>query len=200
MRRLNTTTMLGGWAVAMLFALPALAAEGGAAEPSIFAGTIGNAIVTLIIFALVITILGRLAWAPMLKLLNDRERRIRESLENAKREREEAEQLLADYRAQLDKAKSEAGGIIEQGRRDAEEVRRRIQDEARGEADQMIARAKREIELATESAKSEVYDLAADLAVGVASRVIEKELSADDHRALISESLKRIAAEKPKLN
>lgn len=186
----------------MLFCLtaPALGAEHGE-TPSIFEGSIGNFIFTLIIFGLVIYILGKLAWKPLLTVLNEREKTIRESLESARKECQDAEQLLADYKAQLEKGRSEASAIVEEGRRDADVVRRRLQEEARAEADALLERARREIRLATDAAVKELYDQTAELSVRVAAGVIGKELSEDDHHRLLAESLEQMkSVDDSKLN
>ncbi|MFO0837662.1 MAG: F0F1 ATP synthase subunit B [Phycisphaerae bacterium] len=170
--------------------------DGGAEhEPAnLFAGDIGNAVFTLIIFFVLIGVLGKYAWKPLLSVLEQREQAIRGSLEQARRERLDAEKLLAQYRQQIDRAREEATGIVDEGKRDAEAVRRRIHDEARQEADQMVARAKREIELATSTAVKELYDQTTELTVQLAGTVARKSLTPDDHRALIKESLERIQA------
>lgn len=169
------------------------ASESHEEAASIFAGGIGNAIVTLIIFGIVVYVLGTRAWPPLLKSINDREAMIRKSIEDARRQSEESQKLLAQYQTQLDRARTEATAIVEEGRRDAEAVRRKIQDDARKESDEMVARARREIQLATDSAIKELYDKTADLAVQVAGGIIRKELKADDHRGLVKESLDRMA-------
>jgi F-type H+-transporting ATPase subunit b len=169
-------------------------------QPDIFAGTIGNSIVTLVIFALVVFILGKYAWPLILHGLNEREKRIRESLEDARREREEAERVLEKYTRQIEQARTEASQIVDAGRRNAQEVGRRVQEEARQEAAQMVERAKREIQLAADAAKKEVYDLTAELAVDVAGRIIRKKLSPQEHTELVEESLARMRAEDAKMN
>lgn len=184
--------------LAILFATPALSAE-SAEQPSIFAGGIGNFIITLIIFGLVIIILGKFAWPPLMRVLAEREQTIRESLEDARREREEAEVLLQKYRQQIEQARVEASKIVDVGRRNAEEVSRRVQEAARRDAAQMVERAKREIQLAADAAKKDVYDLSAELAVDVARRIISKELSPEDHKDLVAESLERMRERDAKL-
>lgn len=171
------------------------AAHGPADESAaqkLFRGDIGNIIITLVIFFVLLGVLGKTAWKPLLGVLEQRERTIRDSLEQAQRERHEAQELLKQYTVRIDRARLEASAIVDEGKRDAEAVRRRIQDEARREADEMIARARREIQLATDAAVKSVYDQAADLAVQVAGRIIHKELRPDDHRALVNESLERM--------
>jgi hypothetical protein len=101
---------------------PAAHAAGAHAEEhksSIFDGGIGNSIVTLAIFGIVLYVLGKYAWPPLIKVLNDREYAIRTSLENAAKERKEAEKLLAQYKEQIDKARVEATAIVDEGRRGA---------------------------------------------------------------------------------
>jgi len=177
---------------------PVLAAEGE--KPDIFTGGIGNAIVTLVVFVAVVVILGKYAWPPLMRVLREREQTIRESLEHARREREEAERVLEKYTRQIEQARTEASEIVEAGRRSAAEVGRRVQEEARREGAQMVERARREIGLATDAAKKEVYDLAAGLAVDVAGRIIRKELSPRDHKELVEESLARMRAEDAKMS
>ena len=182
----------------MALASPALASEAG--EPDIFAGGIGNAIVTLIVFAVVVFVLGKWCWPPLVRVLNEREQTIRESLEDAKRERDEAERVLEKYTRQLEQARVEASAIIDTGRRNAEDVARRVQDQARQEAAQMVERAKREIRLAAADAQKDVYDLAAELAVDVAGRIVRKKFSAADHKELVAESLDRMRAAEAEMN
>lgn len=169
-------------------------------QSNIFAGSIANAIITLVIFLLVVWVLGKFAWPPVLQALNDREATIRRQLEEAKAEREAATKLLTDYQAQLDKAREEASAIVAEGRRDAETTARRIQDEARRESEETIARARREIQLATDTARKELHDEAAELAVRVARRVVRKELAPADHKELVAEALREMAATGGKLN
>jgi F-type H+-transporting ATPase subunit b len=140
----------------------------------------------------VIIILGKYAWKPLLNVLHERERTIRDSIENARRERAEAQRLLEDYKRQLEQARQEATTIVEEGRRDSEAVRQRIQEEARQQADEMIERARREIRLATDAAVKELYDQTADLAVQVASGILKREIKPDEHRDLVQESLERM--------
>ena len=174
--------------------------EHAAAEPDPFAGGLGNALFTLLIFGAVVIILGKKAWPPLIQTLSEREHAIRGALEEAKREREEADKLLAKYKEQIEQARQEATAIVDEGRRDADVVRRRIHDETRAEAADMIERAKREIQLATDTAIKELYDRTADLAVDVAGGIIRKELKATDHEALVSESLERMQGHGGHLN
>src|SRR5215213_1566620 len=108
-----------------VLAAPVLAQEHGAQEPAAnnpFAGDIGNALWTLVIFGLVVVVLGKFAWGPLLRGLQAREEFIRESLEKARIERETAEIRLREYEERLATARAEATAIVEEGRRDADAV------------------------------------------------------------------------------
>ncbi len=165
----------------------ALAAEGG--EENLFAGDLGNMIWTLVIFVAVLIVLGKFAWGPLLSSLQERERFIHDSLAQAKDDREAAEARLKEYSDKLDDARAEATAIVEEGRRDAEVVKQRIEDEARAEADRMTERAKREIDIAKQTAIKELYSTSASLATDMAARVLKKQISAEDHERLIAEAL-----------
>lgn len=161
-------------------------------KSNIFAGDLGNVIWTTVVFGIVVVILGRKAWPPLIQALNERENFIRQSQEQAKKLKEEADKLLADYKAQLDRARLEASAIVDEGRRDAEVVRKQIQEQARKESDEMVARAKREIKLATDAAITELYDRASTVAIDLAGGLIRKSLNTDEHRRLAKEALEQI--------
>lgn len=182
--------------IVIVCAAPVLAAEAeapgvGAEEhkPALLTFDPGSAIWTIIVFIGLLLILRAFAWNPLLKALRDREKFIQESIDAAAREREASEKLLAEYKAQLDRARAEATAIVAEGRRDAEVVRKRIQDEARKEAEAMLERARREIRLATDAAVRDLYDRTAELSLQLAGTLISKELKLDDHRRLVDESL-----------
>ena len=161
--------------------------HGGGANP--FAGDVGNAIWTVVIFLLVVFVLGKFAWKPILGALQKREDFIRDSLAQAKHEREEAKRHLAEYTAKLDQARAEASSIVDEGRRDAEVLRHKIEENAKKEATAMLDRAKREIGIAKDTAVKEIYTLSAKLATDMASKIIRKELSPHEHERLINDSI-----------
>lgn len=172
------------------------AAEGGGISP--FSGDVGNALWTLIIFALVLFVLGKFAWGPILSGLQTRENFIRESLEAARRDREQAEARLREYEERLATARAEATAIVDEGRRDAEVVKRRVEEETKAEADRMIERARREIQIATESATKDLYRLSTRLATDMATRIVGRELSPQDHERLIAEAIRGVESSAPR--
>jgi len=168
------------------------AAGGGHGEeemPPLLQFDPGAAVWSIVIFVLLLVLLRATAWKPILRVLNEREEFIQKSLDDARLERQEAERLLAEYKAQLERARQEAGAIVEEGRRNAEEVRRRIQQEAREEAQDILERARRDIRLAKDAAIKDLYDQTAELAVRVASGILKKEISPEAHRQLVADSL-----------
>lgn len=178
----------------LALAVPAMAqeAEHAAGGNNLFAGDVGNAVWTLVIFGLVVFVLGKFAWGPILNTLQTREAFIREALETAKHERETAEARLREYEARLAAARGEASAIVDEGRRDAEVVKHRIEADAKRESDKMIERARREIQIATDTATKELYTLSAKLATQVAAQILDRELTAQDHQRLIAEGIKGI--------
>ena len=174
-----------------LTVLPLHAAEEGSAL-SPFAGNLGNAIWTLVIFAIVVIVLGKFAWGPVLGLLQQREEFIQRSLSEAKRDRDEAEARLKDYAARLQSAQAEAAAIIEQARRDADRLREDLRQRARAEADTLIANAQRQIQLETTRAVQQLRHEAVDLSVEIASKLLQRNISKEDNERLIDEALRHI--------
>ena len=178
---------------AMLFPTVAVAAEGaaqhGGDQPSLFTGDLGNVIWSLATFLAVLFVLGKFAWKPILGALQKREDFIRDSLAAAKRDRDEAERRLKEYSDKIVAARSEATAIVDEGRRDAEVVKRQIEEESKAEAKAILERARREIQIATDSAVKELYSLTAKLATDVAAKIIRKELNPREHERLVKESI-----------
>ncbi|HNQ22891.1 MAG TPA: F0F1 ATP synthase subunit B [Phycisphaerae bacterium] len=167
-------------------------AEHGEGATSPFAGDVGTAIWTLVIFVLVLVVLGKFAWGPILRGLQKREDFIFQQLQQAKQEREQAAVLLADYSTKLQAAQAEASAIVAEGRRDAEVLRAKLEQQGKANGEALLERARREINLATDAAVKDLYTLSARLATDVAARVIGKELTAQDHERLIAESIEQI--------
>jgi len=176
-----------------LATLPLYAAEEHAAEAlSPFAGNLGNALWTLVIFAIVVVVLGKFAWGPVLSMLQQREQFIHKSLSDAKRDRDEAEARLKDYAAKLQSAQAEAVAIIEEARRDAERLREELRQRAKSESDTILKNAERQIELQTTRAVQQIRQEAVDMSVAIASKIIQRNISKEDNEKLINEALKQI--------
>lgn len=169
----------------------------GAATP--FAGNVGNAIWTVVIFLLVLLVLGKYAWAPILRGLQAREDFIRTALEQAKRDREEAEARLKEYADKIQQARSEASALVDEGRRDAEALKHKILAEAKHEHDLLLERARREIDVARETAIKDLYTAAARLTTQVAAKILRREIQPADHERLIRDAVEALG-EEPRSN
>ena len=185
MKKLLTVALLA------LTTLPISAAEQGAAL-SPFAGNLGNAIWTLAIFVIVVVVLGKFAWGPILSLLQERENFIHKALSDAKHDREQAEANRRDYTAKLQAAHAEAAALVEEARRDAERLREEIRQKARTEAENTLANAQRQIQLETSRALEQIRREAVDLSVMIASKIIQRNLTKEDNERLIDEALKQV--------
>jgi F-type H+-transporting ATPase subunit b len=174
-----------------LTALPIHAAEDAAAL-SPFAGDVGNAIWTLGIFLIVVIVLGKFAWGPVLGLLQQREEFIHRALSDAKQDRDEAEARLKEYAAKLQSAHAEAATLVEEARRDGERLREEIRQRARSEADKLLGNAERQIQLETSRALEQIRKEAIDLSVMIASKIIQRNLTKEDNERLIDEALKQV--------
>lgn len=147
---------------------------------------------TIAVFVVLVLILSRTAFKPILTGLEKRESFIRDSLASAKRDREAAEARLKKYEEKLECARDEAAAILEEGRQSAETIRRRIEEEARRSGEQMIERAKREIDNARDKALKAVYDESADMAATLAGTVLKRQMSPEEHQRLMLDALREL--------
>jgi len=150
----------------------------------------GMMIWTWITFFIVLGILSKVALKPMLNTINSREDQIRGDIENAKKQRDEAEELLNKHTEMMAGAESEAQKIIKENQQLAEKTKQGMIDEARKEADKIIENAKAEIERQKESALSSLRAEIADLAVGAAEKIIIQKLDKKAHDDVINEYIK----------
>ena len=189
------------WFVCMVLAPAgaALAAEHGAAEethggggPDIFSGDWGTVILTVSVFVVLLVILRKWAWKPILMSLQKREDHIRNSIENAERTRDEAEATLLKYQEQLAQAQTQAQAIIDKGRAEADTLARELMDKAKEQGKVLRQQAEQDIVRARDEALEHIYQQAGDFATEMARKIIKRDLNAEDHRALLSESLSQL--------
>jgi F-type H+-transporting ATPase subunit b len=146
-------------------------------------------------FLIVLAVLMKFAFPALKKGLKDREEKIRDDLESASQAREEAEAEAAQYRAQIGDARSEANVIIEDARADAERIRREVVGRAEAEAAEVRERAQEDIRLAQERAMSDLRAQVADLSIGLAERVVERNLDRDTQMALVESYISSVGNE-----
>ncbi|MXX72999.1 MAG: F0F1 ATP synthase subunit B [Gemmatimonadetes bacterium] len=161
-------------------------AEHEVAWESLFAPDIGLAIWTLLTFLTLLFILGRFAWKPLLGALDAREKGIQDNIDEARNQREEAEELLDRHREQLAEGRRQAQAVVAETRAAAETLRKELEARAREETQAMLANARREIERERKAAVEAVRAEAVDVALAVASRLLGERLDADRDRQLAS--------------
>jgi F-type H+-transporting ATPase subunit b len=178
----------------VLAALPAvaLAQEHGETVLSPFAGDIGNALWTLVIFVVVVVVLGKFAWGPILDQLKTRESYIHDALSSAKQQKDAADATLKEFTEKLRAARADADTIIAQGRADAERVREEGRQKAKDEAETIRLNAQRQIQLETGRALQQIRHEAAELSVLIASKLIQRNLTQEDNQRLIDEALAQV--------
>jgi F-type H+-transporting ATPase subunit b len=147
----------------------------------------GLAIWTIVTFLLLVFVLGRYAWKPMLAMLSQREQTIREALDEAHKAKEDSETLLAKNRAILADARNQANEVLEKARQDSEQRRAELMEKARQESDVLLERSREEINRQKRLAIRELRAEAADLAIAAASRVVGTSLDQESHRQLVDE-------------
>jgi F-type H+-transporting ATPase subunit b len=174
-------------ATALLAVLPAplLAAQESGGGGGLFSVDPGLAVWTIVVFLLVLLVLGRFAWAPILGALDAREEGIRGSIDQAKQLRAEAAELLEEHRRQLADARRQAQEIVAESRNAADRLGREIQDKARQEGERIVERARAEIEREKDAALAEIREEAVELALAAASRLLRERLTDEKDRALV---------------
>jgi F-type H+-transporting ATPase subunit b len=147
-----------------------------------------------ITFLALIVVLRRFAWGPIVRMLDERERTIRDAIDQAKNERAEAEKLLAQQKASLAQARREAADLAKKGQQEVEALRAELTARAKKEADDMIASARRTIDEEKGKAVTELRAQVADLAVAAATRIVKSSLDDTVQRALVEEYLRDLPA------
>ncbi len=153
----------------------------------------GMAVWTLLTFLTLLFILGRFAWKPMLAALDAREKRIQSDIDEARRQRDEAEALLARQREQLAEGRRQAQGLMAESRAAAETLRKELEARAREETRTMIEGARNEIERERKAAIDAVRQESVDVALAVASRILGERLDAQRDRKLAREFIEELA-------
>ena len=163
--------------------------EHGGGGASFLIPDVAVAIATILVFVLLLVVLKKAAWGPILSGLQAREKGIRDAIEGAEKANADAKAMLADYTQKVGKAAEEARAILEEGRRDAEQLKARIVAEGTAEAARERERALRDIEIARQGALKDVYDQVAVVATDVAGRILGERLDPAGHRRLVDEAV-----------
>jgi F-type H+-transporting ATPase subunit b len=147
---------------------------------------------TIVTFLVLLALLAKYAWRPLLEALEARQNSIRKSLDDAQTAKQELERLNAESSQIIARARVEADAIITQSRSDGDRLRDEIRQKARAEADNIVKSAERQIQLETTRALEQIRHEAVDLSVMIASKIIQRNLSKEDNQRLIDEALQQV--------
>ncbi len=176
-------------ALLMLHPAVAMAAEDDA---DIFAGEIYQAVAALLAFTILVLLLRKYAWGPLLKGLKDREDKIRNDLADAEKAAADARKTLEQYQQQLNKAHEDAKAITEQAKREAEAMNQQLRQQTERELQVMRQRAREDIAAAAEQALASVYEQAAVISSDIAARILQREVNAADHEKMVGAALEEL--------
>jgi F-type H+-transporting ATPase subunit b len=147
---------------------------------------------TVLTFVLLLVVLKKVAWGPILDALEARENEIKDALNAAEKAREEAERVSSDYEDAIRKAQAEAQQIISDAKTAGEKVKLDLEAIASVKADEIIEKAKAQIDAERVKVISEIKTVAVEISLSAAAKVIEKNLDSDDNRKLVNEALEGI--------
>ena len=150
---------------------------------------VGLTIWTLVVFAISLYILKRVAFPRITKALDDRRERIAQSIDAAEHTRQEAEKLLAEYRERLKEARAQSEEIVQRARQTAESHEHEIRDRGKEMLAEAAMRAERDIDAATRRALDDIRREVADLTIMATEKVTRKTLDDSDQRRLVEEAL-----------
>jgi len=166
------------------------AADTGPASP--FEVNFGLFFWTWFVFIVLFFALKRFAWPSMLKMVEERERKIEKQLQDAEHANAEAQRLLEEHKKQIAAARTEAQEILGKAKTVSQKERETLLAKAREEYDALLSRARKDIEAEKEKAIQALRREAVELSIAAASRVIEANLDTDANRRLVSEFLESL--------
>lgn len=177
--------------VILLFPLAAFASEEGGGLGNLISVAPGSMLWTILTFLLVLAVLWKFAWGPIVRGLESREEKIYGAIEQAQRDREEAEKLLADYRAKLAEASSEISDRLSKADKQARDTIEQAKSEAQTQSEKLIERAKSEIEGQRDKAVAELKAQVVELSAEIAAAAIGESFSKPQHLELIKRKLEQ---------
>jgi F-type H+-transporting ATPase subunit b len=151
--------------------------------------SLGLMIWTLLVFLFTMWVLSKLAFPRIQEALDKRANAIRESIESAERTRQEADQILAEYRARLKEAREQADEIMARARKAADSAKAQAAEEGKERREELLAAARRDIEAETRRSLERIRKEVADLTVITTEKVTRKSLTGEDQRKLVEEAL-----------
>jgi F-type H+-transporting ATPase subunit b len=168
-----------------------LAAESGGGS-FLVSPNVGLMIWTLVVFGISMAVLAKFVFPRIAEALDKRQRAIEDSIDSAERTRREADQLLAEYRERLAEARGQADEIVTRARRTGEAAEAEIVAGARTKREEMMEQTRREIEAETRRAIQQIRSEVADLTIAATEKVTRKTLDDQDQKRLVNEALSEL--------
>jgi F-type H+-transporting ATPase subunit b len=151
---------------------------------------------TILTFLVLLGLLAKFAWRPLLKALEGRQEAIKKSLEDADRAKEELARMQQESAKIIEQARVEADSILSRTRSDADRLREELKVRAKEEADTMIRNAEQQIQLQTRQALQQIRHEVGDIAVTIASKLLERNLTNEDNNRLVRDTLRQLEVTK----
>ena len=152
----------------------------------------GMIIWTWATFLVLLAVLYKVAWKPLVKIIEDRENAIEENLRNAQQDREHSETLLKEQEAKLTKTHEEVKAILEDSRQLAEKTKKEITEQAKSDAEKLLNRGKAELEREKSDALNSLKKEISSLVIKASSKVIGEALDEKKHQNIIEQSIKEL--------
>jgi F-type H+-transporting ATPase subunit b len=153
---------------------------------------------TIVTFLVLVALLAKFAWRPLLAALEQRQEAIRKSLDDVRQAKQELEKVHAESAKILAQSRIEADSIVSSTRADVNQFREEMRQKARAEAEGIVKNAERQIEQETARAIQQIRHEAVDISVGIASKLLQRNVSKEDNARLIEDTFKQIeATERP---
>jgi F-type H+-transporting ATPase subunit b len=165
-----------------------LAADEGGGS-ALVSPVVGVMVWTLIVFGITLLVLWKVAFPRIAEALDKRQRMIEESIDTAEKTRRDADELLREYRERLADARGQADEIVARARRTAEAHEVEVQAEARAKREEMMEQTRKDIEAETRRAIQQIRAEVADLTVLATEKVTRKTLDSADQKRLVEEAL-----------
>ena len=147
---------------------------------------------TIAVFLVLLYLLKRFAWGPLLAALDERQAGIRKSLDDADRAKKELEQVQQESEAILGRARSQADAIVSEARSDAAKLREDLRRQAQQEAQSIVGNAERQIQQERDRALVQIRGEAVDVSLLIASKLIRRNLTKEDNAALIDDAVRQV--------
>ena len=149
----------------------------------------GLAIWTILTFLILLFLLKKYAWGPLLKALEERRAAIEKSVDDARKATAALQQMQEESARQLAQARAEASAIVTRSRGDADRFREEMRQKAQEESAAIVKNAQKEIQLETQRAMAQIRTEAVDLSLAIASKLLRRNVSAADNEDLIKEAM-----------